>query len=87
MVVAGRKDGGAERERDERVREPGIVVVPVGEPEWRAARLARGRFGRGRHKASLNFRDGLSHATAAAAGDTWLFVGNAFRHTAIPPAR
>jgi ribonuclease VapC len=61
-------------------------VVPFGEPEWRAAVDAFARFGRGRHKAALNFGDCLAYASAAAAGDTLLFVGDDFTHTDIPPA-
>ena len=44
------------------------------------------RYGRGRHKASLNFGDCLAYATAAAAGDSLLYVGDDFRHTDLPPA-
>ena len=45
------------------------------------------RYGRGRHKASLNFGDCLANATAAVAGDTLLFVSDAFSKTDIEPAR
>jgi len=45
------------------------------------------RFGRGRHKAALNFGDCLAYATAAVAGDTQLFVGGDFAHADIPAAR
>jgi len=44
------------------------------------------RFGRGRHKASLNFGDCLAYATASVAGDSLLFVGNDFRHTDLRTA-
>jgi len=60
--------------------------VPFGEPEWRAASTAFDRFGRGRHKAALNFGDCLAYATASVAGDALLFVGDDFRQTDITTA-
>ena len=55
--------------------------MPFGEAEWYAAGEAFNRYGRGRHKASLNFGDCLSYATAHVAGDRLLYVGDDFRHT------
>ena len=57
IVVAGRKGGKAGREVDDLVRELAITVVPFGEAEWQAAAAAYTRYGRGRHKAALNFGD------------------------------
>lgn len=68
------------------VTELGATVVPFGEAEWRRAAEAFVRYGRGRHKASLNFGDCLAYATAAVAGDSLLFVGDDFRHTDLPVA-
>jgi ribonuclease VapC len=68
------------------VEELGVTVVPFGPAEWEAAALAYQRFGRGRHKAALNFGDCLAYATATTAGDTLLFVGNDFSKTDIKPA-
>ncbi len=87
MVLAGRRGTPAGRELDDLVRELGITVVPFGEAEWQAALQAYARFGRGRHKAALNFGDCLAYATAAVAGDTLLFVGDDFPRTDIPAAR
>ena len=72
------------RARDEvhdLVRELGVTIVPFGEAEWHRAVQAFAKYGRGRHKAGLNFGDCLAYATAAAAGDSLLYVGNDFRHT------
>jgi len=41
-----------------------VTVVPFGEDHWKAAAEAHTRYGRGRHKAALNFGDCLSYATA-----------------------
>ena len=70
----------------ELVKELGVTVVPFGEPEWHRAVDAFARYGRGRHKASLNFGDCLAYATAAAAGDSLLHVGDDFTHTDLPSA-
>jgi ribonuclease VapC len=86
MVVAGRKGGKAGREVDDLVRELAITIVPFGEAEWQAAAAAYTRYGRGRHKAALNFGDCLAYATAAVAADALLYVGGDFRHTDIPSA-
>ncbi len=68
------------------VKELAIAVVPFGETEWQAAVDAFARFGRGRHRAALNFGDCLAYASAATANDTLLFVGDDFAHTDIVPA-
>jgi ribonuclease VapC len=68
------------------ITELGATVVPFGEAEWRRAADAFVRYGRGRHKASLNFGDCLAYATAAVVGDSLLFVGDDFRHTDLPVA-
>lgn len=86
MVFIARRGSGAGREVDELVKELGITVVPLGEPEWHAATAAFHKYGRGRHRASLNFGDCLAYATAAVAGDSLLFVGNDFSRTGITPA-
>jgi ribonuclease VapC len=86
MVLAGRRGSPVGRELEGLVRELGITVVAFGEPEWQRALDASNRYGRGRHAAALNFGDCLAYATAAAAGDTLLFVGNDFRKTDIRPA-
>jgi ribonuclease VapC len=61
--------------------------VPFGEKEWQAAAAAFRRYGRGRHKVALNVGDCLAYASAAAAGDTLLLVGDDFAATDISPAR
>jgi ribonuclease VapC len=68
----------------ELVNELGVTVVPFGESEWHRAVEAFERYGRGRHKAGLNFGDCLAYATAAAAGDALLYVGDDFKHTDLP---
>jgi len=68
------------------VKELGVTVVPFGESEWHRAVEAFAKYGRGRHKAGLNFGDCLAYATAAVAGDSLLYVGDDFAHTDLPDA-
>jgi len=86
MVFAGRRRAKAVGEVEMLIQELGVTVVPFGEQEWRAAVDASLRFGRGRHKAALNFGDCLAYAAAAAANDSLLFVGDDFTLTDIAPA-
>jgi ribonuclease VapC len=63
------------------LQESGIAAIPFGEAHWREAVEAYARFGRGRHRAGLNFGDCLSYATARLAGRPLLCVGNDFKKT------
>ena len=85
MVFAARRKGAANEVRA-LVQELGVTVVPFGERDWHAAADAFLRFGRGRHKAALNFGDCLAYAAAANANDSLLFVGNDFALTDITAA-
>ena len=60
-----------------------VTVVPFGEDHWKAAADAHTRFGRGRHKAALNFGDCLSYATAALADMPLLCTGRDFAKTDV----
>ncbi|MGE0813289.1 MAG: type II toxin-antitoxin system VapC family toxin [Vicinamibacterales bacterium] len=86
MVLAGRR-GRPGPELDDLVKELAITVVPFGEAEWHRAAHAFATFGRGRHRAGLNFGDCLAYGVAAAAGDALLYVGDDFAHTDIRSAR
>ena len=83
LVFAGRRRAKSAVEVEELVKELGITVVPFGEGEWRVAVDAFVRFGRGRHKASLNFGDCLAYACASVGGDSLLYVGEDFSHTDV----
>ena len=86
LVFVGRRHARGAAEVEELVKELAITVVPFGETEWRAAVDAFARFGRGRHKAALNFGDCLAYATAAVGGDSLLYVGEDFAHTDVSQA-
>jgi ribonuclease VapC len=59
----------------------GIDEIPFGDQHWREAIDAYLRFGRGRHKARLNFGDCLTYAVARLADEPLLFVGDDFPET------
>lgn len=58
-----------------------IEVIPVTEAHWTEAVGAYVRFGKGRHRARLNFGDCLTYAVAALANQPLLFTGNDFART------
>ena len=86
IIVSARWRKPALRSVEALVRELGVAVVSCGDAEWKVAATAYQRFGRGRHKAGLNFGDCLAYATAAVAGDTLLYVGDDFASTDIRAA-
>lgn len=59
----------------------GVEQIPFGDRHWREAVDAFLRFGRGRHKARLNFGDCLTYAVARLASEPLLFVGEDFTQT------
>lgn len=86
LVLTGRRRRDGSSDVEALVRELDVTVVPFGEVEWRLAVEAFQRFGRGRHRAALNFGDCLAYATARSLGDALLFVGDDFAHTDIAAA-
>lgn len=59
------------------------AVTPI---QAKLARQAFVLFGKGRHKAALNFGDCFSYALAKSLGEALLFKGDDFRHTDIETA-
>lgn len=64
----------------------GAETVFFGEEHWREAGAAYARFGRGRHKAGLNFGDCMAYAVAKLAGEPLLSTGDDFPKTDLPLA-
>ena len=69
---------------NELLRESGAGVTPFTQDHTSAAFAAYMRYGKGRHKAALNFGDCLSYAAATLSGQPLLFVGNDFARTDVP---
>ena len=68
-------------------RRAGIVVEPMTLDQGELARQAFLDFGKGRHKAGLNYGDCFSYALAKATGEPLLFKGSDFGLTDIRDAR
>lgn len=86
MVLAARRKTSGVKDLDALISELGVTIVPFTDAHYAEAVRAFQRYGRGRHKAGLNFGDCLSYAVAAVADDTLLFVGDDFTETDISPA-
>lgn len=63
-----------------------LEVIALTEHHWQAAVGAFTRFGKGRHRAALNFGDCLSYAVAATAREDLLSVGEDFALTDLGPS-
>lgn len=83
-IVAERLRGEAGgRELDRLLQRLRVAIVPVSADHADLARLAFRRFGKGRHRAGLNFGDCFSYALALALGEPLLFVGSDFGRTDV----
>lgn len=60
-----------------------IRIMPVSVDQVEAARQAYRQYGRGQHKAALNFGDCFSYALAKISGESLLCKGNDFALTDI----
>lgn len=61
----------------------GMELVPVDVEQARVARGAFSRFGKGRHRAALNYGDCFSYALAQVMGEPLLYKGEDFSGTDI----
>jgi ribonuclease VapC len=66
------------------LRDGEIQLVPVSRTHVDRALEGWRHFGKGRHKAALNFGDCFSYGLAIATGHPLLYVGNDFSLTDIP---
>jgi ribonuclease VapC len=87
LIVLNRRNGTDNRpDVQEFVVGSGMIVEPVDLAQaWRAGD-AYGRFGKGRHRAALNYGDCFAYALAKSLDLPLLFKGDDFRHTDIRPA-
>jgi ribonuclease VapC len=60
-----------------------ISIEPVSLSQMRLARLAYARYGKGRHRAGLNFGDAFAYALAKELDEPLLFKGDDFIHTDV----
>ena len=86
MVLTGRSHAVARSQVEELLRAFRIEVEPVDRSITDAAVDAFDRFGKGRHRASLNLADCFSYALAKVRNAPLLFKGDDFSRTDIAPA-
>ena len=83
MVVEARNSDAGIRELDTLIRRAAIEIVAVDEAQALLAREAFRHYGKGRHKAGLNFGDCFAYALAKSLGEPLLCKGGDFRLTDI----
>ena len=86
MVVESQLGPDGMRQAEAFFRRAGITIEPVSIEHGELARQAFLDFGKGRHKAGLNYGDCFSYALAKATGEPLLFKGNDFALTDIEAA-
>jgi ribonuclease VapC len=83
VVTDGSQNPVLSRRFDDLLRDGEIVIEPVTAEQAKIAREAYRDFGKGRHRAGLNFGDCFAYALAKVTGEPLLFKGDDFRHTDI----
>jgi ribonuclease VapC len=84
IVIESRYGPEGLRDFDRLISRAGIELVPVDAEQGQLARSAFSRFGKGRHRAGLNYGDCFSYAAAISLGEPLLCKGDAFIHTDVP---
>ena len=84
IVIEARFGAEGLRDLDHFVTRAGIELVSVDADHGRLARGAFSHFGKGRHRAGLNYGDCFSYALAIAVGEPLLFKGDDFVQTDVP---
>ena len=86
MVIESQLGPDGMRQAEAFLRRAAILVEPVTVDHGALARQAFLDFGKGRHRASLNYGDCFSYALAKATSEPLLFKGDDFGQTDIPSA-
>jgi len=86
LVIDNRGDAVARREFDRFFQRSGITIEPVTLEQAQIARAAYRDFGKGHHRAGLNFGDCLAYALARAFDEPLLCKGRDFSHTDLQSA-
>lgn len=87
IIIEARKGAEGSRDLEQFIERAGIEIVPVDMEQGRFARDAWLHFGKGRHRAALNYGDCFAYALAKTSAQTLLFKGDDFVHADIPIAR
>jgi ribonuclease VapC len=86
MVLSGRRGQAPIDALDAYLSKAGIIVQPFTADHALIARQAFLRYGKGRHKAALNFGDCIAYAAAKLEGMPLLFKGDDFTLTDVESA-
>jgi len=86
VVIESQSPAAGGRQFDAFMRRASITVEPVTEEQAHLARQAYADFGKGHHRAGLNFGDCFSYALAKAYREPLLFKGDDFSRTDIETA-
>ena len=63
------------------IHECKIEIIPFAEAHWQEAVMAYSRYGKGKHRASLDFGDCMTFAVAKLSGEALLCTGGDFAKT------
>jgi ribonuclease VapC len=83
IVIETRFGEAGGRELDLWLHRAAVDLVSVDADQADAARVAYRLYGKGRHRAGLNYGDCFSYALAKVSGQPLLFKGDDFTHTDI----
>ena len=86
MVLVHRKGEDAQRELDNLIDRTAILIVPFTATAAKTAVAAFLKYGKGHHRAGLNFGDCISYALSKTELMPLLFKGNDFRLTDVQAA-
>lgn len=86
IVTDGNGDAVLSRRFDELLRQASIAIEPFTLEQARIAREAYRDFGKGKHRAGLNFGECFAYALAKVTSEPLLFKGDDFRKTDVERA-
>jgi len=84
IIIESRYGAEGLRDLDRFISRAIIELIPVDEEQGQLARSAYSRFGKGRHRAGLNYGGCFSYAAAISLGEPLLCKGDDFIHTDVP---
>ena len=84
IVIESRYGAEGLRDLDRFISRARIELIPVDTEQGQLARSAFSRFGKGRHRAGLNYGDCFSYAAALNLGEPLMCKGDDFIHTDVP---
>jgi ribonuclease VapC len=84
IVIESRYGAEGLHDLDRFIARANIELISVDREQGQLARSAFSRFGKGRHRAGLNYGDCFSYGAAMSLGEPLLSKGDDFIHTDVP---